>query len=167
MEFLAGLFEDPTFWVAVGTTIFVVVLIVLKVPGMLAKMLDERAAAIRAELDEAKRLREEAEALMREYLAKTANAEGEAAAIIAAAKTEADRMTVEAGVQLKQQIERRAKMAEQKIAQAEAEAIDDVRNAATQAASAAAGEIIRAKMTDAKGDALIDAAIRDLRTKLH
>jgi len=167
MEFLTGLFEDPTFWVAVGTTIFVVVLIVLKVPGMLAKMLDERAAAIRAELDEAKRLREEAEALMREYLAKTANAEGEAAAIIAAAKSEADRMTVEAGVQLKQQIERRAKMAEQKIAQAEAEAIDDVRNAATQAASAAAGEIIRAKMTDAKGDALIDAAIRDLRTKLH
>jgi F-type H+-transporting ATPase subunit b len=167
MEFLAGLFEDPTFWVAVGTTIFVIVLIVLKVPGMLAKMLDERAAAIRGELDEAKRLREEAEALMREYLAKTTNAEGEAAAIIAAAKTEADRMTVEAGVQLKQQIERRAKMAEQKIAQAEAEAIDDVRKAATQAASAAAGEIIRAKMTDAKGDALIDAAIRDLRTKLH
>ena len=167
MEFLTGLLEDPTFWVAVGTTIFVIVLIVLKVPGMLARMLDARAEAIRGELNEAKRLREEAEALMREYLAKTANAEGEAAAIVAAAKVESERMIAEARTQLAQQIERRAAMAEQKIAQAEAEAIADVRAAATEAATAAAGEIIRAKMNEAKGDALIDASIRDLRTKLH
>jgi len=167
MEFLTGLFEDPTFWVAVGTTIFVVVLIALKVPAMLTGMLDARVEAIRGELTEAKRLREEAETLMREYLAKTANAEAEAAAIVAAAKVESERMMAEARTQLAQQIERRAAMAEQKIAQAEAQAIADVRAAATEAAAAAAGDIIATKMNEAKGDALIDASIRDLRTKLH
>lgn len=159
--------EDPTFWVAVGTAIFVCVVIYLKVPQMLAGMLDARADGIRSELAEAKRLREEAEALMRDYLAKTKNADSEAAAIVAAGKAESERMAAEARVQLAQQIERRGKMAEQKIAQAEAQAIADVRAAATEAATAAAGEIIRARMNEAKGDALIDASIRDLRTKLH
>jgi F-type H+-transporting ATPase subunit b len=159
--------EDPTFWVAVGTVIFIGVVIYLKVPQMIASMLDARAATIKNELAEAKRLREEAEVLMRDYLAKTKNADSEAAAIISAAKVESERMVAEARVQLAQQIERRAKVAEEKIAQAEAQAVADVRAAATEAASAAASEIIRAKMTEAKGDALIDASIRDLRTKLH
>jgi len=159
--------EDPTFWVAVGTVIFLCVVIYLKVPQMLAGMLDARADGIRSELAEAKRLREEAEALMRNYLAKTKNADSEAAAIVAAAKVESERMAAEARVQLAQQIERRGKMAEQKIAAAEAQAIADVRAAATEAATTAAGEVIRARMNDAKGDALIDASIRDLRTKLH
>lgn len=159
--------EDPTFWVAVGTVIFVGVVIYLKVPQMLAGMLDARAAAIRNELAEAKRLREEAETLMREYLAKTKNADSEAAAIVAAAKVESERMAAEAREQLAQSITRRAKMAEEKIAQAEAQALADVRAAATDAATAAAGEVIRARMNEAKGDALIDASIRDLRTKLH
>ena len=159
--------EDPTFWVAVGTLIFVAVVIYLKVPRMLAGMLDARADGIRSELAEAKRLREEAEVLMRDYLAKTKNADSEAAAILAAAKVESERMVGEARVQLEQQIQRRAKMAEDKIAQAEAQAIADVRSAATDAASAAASEVIRARMTETKGDALIDASIRDLRTKLH
>lgn len=159
--------EDPTFWVAVGTVIFVCLVVYLKVPGMLAGMLDARAEGIKSELAEAKRLREEAEALMRDYLAKTKNADGEAAAIVAAAKAESERLVAEARVTLEQQIQRRAKMAEEKIAQAEAQAIADVRSAATDAASAAAGEVIRARMTEAKGDALIDASIRDLRAKLH
>ena len=159
--------EDPTFWVAVGTLIFVAVVIYLKVPRMLAGMLDARADGIRSELAEAKRLREEAEVLMRDYLAKTKNADSEAAAIVAAAKVESERMVAEARVQLEQQIQRRAKLAEDKIAQAEAQAIADVRSAATDAASAAASEVIRARMTETKGDALIDASIRDLRTKLH
>jgi F-type H+-transporting ATPase subunit b len=159
--------QDPTFWVAVGTVLFVALIIYRKVPQMVAGMLDARAAGIKNELAEAKRLREEAEILMRDYLAKTKNADSEAAAIVAAAKVESERMVAEAREQLAQQIERRAKMAEEKIAQAEAQAVADVRAAATEAASAAAGQIIRAKMTEAKGDALIDASIRDLRTKLH
>ena len=164
---MSGIFEDPTFVVAVGTAIFVAIVIWQRVPQMVAKMLDDRAAGIKAELDEAKRLREEAEALLKEYRAKTANAAQEAQAIIDAAKLSAERMAADARAQLAVQIERRGKMAEQKIAQAEAEAIADVRAAATATAAAAAAEVIGKHMTEAKGDALIDGAIRDLRTKLH
>ena len=161
------MFEDPTFWVAVGTALFVALVVWQRVPQMLAKMLDDRAAGIKSELDEAKRLRQEAEVLLKEYRAKTANAAQEAQAIVDAAKVSAERMAVDARAQLAVQIERRAKMAEQKIAQAEAEAIAEVRAAATRIATAAAGDVIGKHMTETKGDALIDGAIRDLRTKLH
>ena len=164
---MSGLLEDPTFWVAVGTVLFVALVIWQRLPQTVAKMLDDRASAIRAELDEAKRLRGEAEALLKEYRAKTANAAQEAQAIIEAAKAAADRMGTDARAQLQTQIERRAKMAEEKIAQAEAEAIAEVRAAATTAATTAAAQVIGKGMTQAKGDALIDSAIRDLRTKLH
>ncbi len=159
--------EDPTFWVAVGTVLFIALLVWQKVPTMVAKMLDDRSAAIKNELDEAKRLRAEAEALLAEYKKKTANAAQEAQAIIDGAKASAERMAADARTQLQVQIERRTKMAEQKIAQAEAEAIADVRAAATSVASAAASAVIGKQMTEAKGDALIDGAIRDLRAKLH
>lgn len=161
------MFEDPTFWVAVGTVLFIALVVWQGVPQMVAKMLDDRAAAIKSELDEAKRLREEAEVLLKEYRAKTANAAQEAQAIVDAVKVSAERMAVDARAQLAVQIERRAKMAEQKIAQAEAEAIADVRAAATRVATAAASEVIGKRMTETKGDALIDSAIRDLRAKLH
>lgn len=159
--------EDPTFWVAVGTALFIAVVIWQRVPQMVAKMLDDRAAAIKTELDEAKRLRAEAEVLLNEYRAKTANAAQEAQAIVDAAKVSAERMAADARAQLAVQIERRAKVAEQKIAQAEAEAIAEVRAVATAVATAAAGTVIGKQMTESKGDALIDGAIRDLRTKLH
>lgn len=164
---MSGLFEDPTFWVAVGTMLFVLLVIRLKVPGQVAKMLDDRADGIRAELEEARRLRSEAEVLLTEYRKKTANAAQEAQAIIDNAKASAERMAADAKVQLQQQIERRAKMAEQKIAQAEAEAIADVRAAATTVATAAAGAVIAQRMTESKGDALIDSAIGELKAKLH
>jgi F-type H+-transporting ATPase subunit b len=164
---MTGLFEDPTFWVAVGTVIFLGLTVYLGVPKMVGKMLDDRAAAIKAELEEAKRLRQEAEALLKEYRAKTANATQEAQAIVDAAKSAAERMAADARAQLAVQIERRGKMAEEKIAQAEAEAIADVRAAATATAAAAAAEVIGKQTTEAKGDALIDSAIRDLRAKLH
>ncbi|MEQ1756409.1 MAG: F0F1 ATP synthase subunit B [Micropepsaceae bacterium] len=164
---MSGLFEDPTFWVAVGTTLFILLAIRMKVPSMVTKMLDDRAAGIKAELDEAKRLRLEAEVLLAEYRKKTSNAAQEAQAIIDGAKASAERMAAEAKVQLQQQIERRAKMAEQKIAQAEADAIADVRAAATSIATAASADVIAKRMTETKGDALIDGAIGDLRSKLH
>lgn len=164
---MSGVFQDPTFWVGVGTALFVLVLVRQKVPGMIARMLDERAAAIKAELDEAKRLRAEAEALLADYRKKTANAAEEAQAIVDNAKATADRLAADAKVQLEQQIERRAKMAEQKIAQAEADAIAEVRAAATSAATAAAADVIAKRMNDAKGDALINSAIADLGGKLH
>ena len=164
---MTGLLGDPTFWVAVGTVLFIGLVVWQRVPQMVAKMLDDRAAAIKSELDEAKRLRAEAETLLAEYRAKTANAAQEAQAILDSAKANAERMAADARAQLAVQIERRAKMAEQKIAQAEAEAIAEVRAAATAVATAAAGTVIGKQMTESKGDALIDGAIRDLRTKLH
>jgi F-type H+-transporting ATPase subunit b len=164
---MTGLLGDPTFWVAVGTVLFIGLVVWQRVPQMVAKMLDDRAAAIKSELDEAKRLRAEAETLLAEYRAKTANAAQEAQAILDSAKANAERMAADARAQLAVQIERRAKMAEQKIAQAEAEAIAEVRAAATAVATAAAGTVIGKQMTEAKGDSLIDGAIRDLRTKLH
>ena len=164
---MSGLFEDPTFWVAVGTTLFVLLAIRMKVPSMVTTMLDERAAGIKAELDEARRLRQEAEVLLAEYRKKTSNAVQEAQAIVDSAKVSAERLVVEAKAQLAQQLERRAKMAEQKIAQAEADAIAEVRSAATSAAVAAAGDVIAKRMTEGKGDSLIDSAIGELRSKLH
>jgi F-type H+-transporting ATPase subunit b len=164
---MTGLLGDPTFWVAVGTVLFIGLVVWQRVPQMVAKMLDDRAAAIKSELDEAMRLRAEAETLLAEYRAKTANAAQEAQAILDGARTNAERMAADARAQLAVQIERRAKMAEQKIAQAEAEAIAEVRAAATAVATAAAGTVIGKQMTESKGDALIDGAIRDLRTKLH
>lgn len=164
---MSGLFEDPTFWVAVGTTLFVLLAIRMKVPSMVTTMLDERAAGIKAELDEARRLRQEAEVLLAEYRKKTSNAVQEAQAIVDSAKVSAERLVVEAKAQLAQQLERRAKMAEQKIAQAEADAIAEVRSAATSAAVAAAGDVIAKRMTEGKGDSLIDSAIGELRSKLY
>jgi F-type H+-transporting ATPase subunit b len=164
---MTGLLGDPTFWVAVGTVLFIGFVVWQRVPQMVGKMLDDRADAIRAELDEALRLRTEAEVLLKEYKAKTANAAQEAQAILDSAKINAERMAADARAQLAVQIERRAKMAEQKIAQAEAEAIAEVRAAATAVATAAAGTVIGKQMTEAKGDTLIDGAIRDLRAKLH
>ena len=164
---MTGFMADPTFWVAVGTTILVAFLIWRGVPKMVGKMLDDRADAIKNELDEAKRLRAEAEALLAEYKAKTSNAAQEAQAILDTAKASAERMATDARAQLAVQIERRAKMAEQKIAQAEAEAIAEVRAVATSVASTAAGVVIGKQMNEAKGDSLIDGAIRDLRAKLH
>ncbi|MFN9970173.1 MAG: ATP F0F1 synthase subunit B [Phycisphaerae bacterium] len=142
-------------------------LIRLKVPAQVAAMLDARAAAIKAELEEARRLRAEAEALLADYKKKTASAADEAQAIIDAAKAAADRMAADAKVALQQQIDRRAKMAEQKIAQAEADALAEVRAAATAAATAAARDVIARRMTDARGDALIDSAIAELGAKVH
>lgn len=164
---MSGVFADPTFWVAVGTVLFVLLALRLKVPGMVAKMLDDRAAAIKAELDEAKRLRAEAEVLLADYRKKTAGAAEEAQAIVDSAKAAAERMAADAKVQLQQQIERRAKMAEQKIAQAEADAIAEVRAAATSAAAAAAASVIAQRMTETKGDALINGAVSDLGARLH
>src|SRR5215469_15662378 len=114
------LFQDPEFWVAIGFIIVVGILLYVGVPKMVATMLDARAAAIKGELDEARRLREEAEALLAGYKQKAAGAEREAASIVTEAKAEAERFAADARAQLTQQIARRAQLAQEKIAQAEA-----------------------------------------------
>lgn len=161
------LVQDATFWVAVAMAIFIILMIYLGIPGMIAKMLDARADGIRNELDQARKLRQEAEATLKQYEAKRVEAEQQAQAIVANAKAEAERIATEANAQLQQQIERKTKAAEQKIAQAETSALAEVRAAAASAAVQAAEAVLKRQMSDAKGDALIDAAIRDLRAKLH
>src|SRR5215510_5712979 len=102
---------DPEFWVGVGTLIFVGILVWRKVPELITSALDTRAAAIAKELDEAWRLRSEAEALLQEYKKKRAEAEGEAAVILAEAKAEAERYATESRTAIEAQIERRTRQA--------------------------------------------------------
>ncbi len=161
------LLQDPETWVALGFVIVVAILLYVGVPKMVGTMLDARAAAIKGELDEARRLREEAQATLLSFQAKAAGAEREAQAIVDEAKAEAARFAADARAALTQQIERRAKQAQDKIAQAEAAAMAEIRQLAADAATAAAEKLIAARMTDAKAAALIEDGIKSLGTKLN
>jgi F-type H+-transporting ATPase subunit b len=155
------------FWVAVAFVAFVLILFYYKVPGLIAKALDERAAAIRKELDEARRLREEAQALLADYQRKHRSAGQEAEAIVEQARREAEAFAAETRKALAETVERRRKQAEDKIARAEAQAVEDVRAAAIDMAIAAAEKLLRDKAAGASGAALIDESIRTLKTRLN
>ena len=155
------------FWVAVAFGLFVVILLYYKVPKLIAKSLDDRAESIRKELDEARRLRDEAQALLADYQAKHRNVGEEAQAIVNQAKHEADAFAHESREALKDMVERRTKLAEEKIARAEAQAVDEVRAAAVDTAMTAAERILREKAQGAGGTALIDQSIRDLKGRLN
>ncbi|KAB2919521.1 MAG: F0F1 ATP synthase subunit B [Hyphomicrobiaceae bacterium] len=155
------------FWVAVSFIAFLLILLYYKVPGMIGKMLDERAEGIRKELDEARRLREEAQKLLADYQQKHRNAGQEAEAIVEQARREAESLAHETRAGLKDTLERRTRLAEDKIARAEAQAVDEVRAAAVELAVAAAEKILREKAAGAGGKALIDQGIRDLKGRLN
>lgn len=155
------------FWVGVSFVSFLLILVYYKVPGLIAKALDERAEAIRKDLDEARRLREEAQALLADYEKKHRNAGQEASAIIELARQEAHVLAQETRAGLKDMLERRTRLAEEKIARAEAQAVDEVRAAAIERAVAAAERILREKAAGAGGSALIDQGIRDLKGRLN
>src|SRR6478609_11351995 len=114
---------DATFWALIGLVLFLGLMVYIKVPGVMAKSLDKRADNIRAELNEAKRLREEAQALLAEYQKKRKEAEAEAAHILAAAEREAEMFTAEAKKKTEEFVENRSALSEQKIKQAEADAM--------------------------------------------
>jgi len=155
------------FWVAVSFVAFLLILVYYKVPGLIAKALDERAAAIRKELDEARRLREEAQALLADYQKKHRNAGQEAEAIVEQARREADAFAGETRRALADTLKRRGRQAEERIARAEAEAVDEVRAAAVDMAMAAAEKILREKAASAAGAALVDESIRNLKGRLN
>jgi F-type H+-transporting ATPase subunit b len=155
------------FWVAVAFLAFLAILAYYKVPRLLAKALDDRAAAIRNELDEARRLREEAQALLADYQKKHRNAGQEAEAIVEQARREAEAFAAETRKSLAETVERRRKQAEDKIARAEAQAVEDVRAAAVDMAIAAAEKILREKAAGTGGAALIDESIKTLKTRLN
>ena len=152
-------FVTPGMWVATAMTVLILVALKLGVPKMLTGGLDASIAEIRKQLDEAKNLRAEAEALRKEYAAKIANAEKDAAAMLDHAKSEADAIVAKAEADTKAMIVRREKMAQDKIAAAERGVVSELRAKAADAAVAAAGSLIAAKH-DAKADkALVDEAI--------
>ncbi|MCB1473421.1 MAG: F0F1 ATP synthase subunit B [Rhodobiaceae bacterium] len=158
---------DATFWAFVALVIFLGVVVYLKVPGKMTDGLDARASRIANELEEARRLREEAQALLAEYQRKQRDAEKEAADIVAQAEVNAQRMTEEAKHALEELVARRTRMVETKIAQAEAQALQEVRATAADAAVAAAERILSAKVTGKAADDQISAAISEIKTRLQ
>jgi F-type H+-transporting ATPase subunit b len=161
------LLHEAEFWVAVGFVLVIALLVWKGVPAMVGKMLDARAAAIDAELEEARRLNAEAAALLTDYRKRAAGAEAEAESILAEARAEAARFAEDARKSLAAQIERRAGAARDKIAQAEAAALSEIRGLAADAAIAAAQELIVARLDEARAGKLVESAIKDLGDKLN
>ena len=158
---------DATFWATVALVIFLGLIVYLKVPGLITKSLDDRSANIRNELDEARKLREEAQELLAEYQRKRREAEKEASDIIAAAQREAEVLAAEAHQKTEEFVARRTAMAEQKIAQAEAQAMADVKASAVDMAVAAAEAIVAGKASGKMADQLIADGIAEVKAKLN
>jgi len=157
----------PETWVAVSFVGFIALLIYFGVPKLIGTALDDRADGIRAELDDARKLREEAQNLLAEYQRKQRDAEKEAEGIIAQAKHEAELLATEAREKLKDTLERRTRMAEEKIVQAEAQAIKDIRTHAADVAIVAAERLISSDLSADKASGLIDDSIKGLASKLN
>lgn len=153
---------DATVWVSIAMAVFLLVLIVKKVPGMIARGLDNQIAAIRTRLDEAKALRAEAESLRDEYARKIANIQQEATAMLAHADEEAKAVLAKAEADARELTARRAKMAEDKIAAAERTAVQAIRAKAADAATKAAATIIAQKHGADADKALVDRTIAGL-----
>jgi F-type H+-transporting ATPase subunit b len=158
---------DAPFWALLGLIIFFAILIYMKVPRTITGSLDSRAAAIQAELEAARKLRIEAEALLAEYKRKAASADDEARAIIDQATREAEALGREARQRMEEYVAGRTRMAEMKITQAEAQAVQEVRALSADIAIAAAARILQAKTKGTPGEALIEKSIADVKTRLH
>jgi F-type H+-transporting ATPase subunit b len=155
------------FWVAVSFVLFVGLVLYFGVHKKIASALDDRASAIAKELADAQALREEAEAVLADYKKKTANAAQQAEDMIELAAKEAEALALETSRAMTEQFERRMKLAEEKIAQAEADALRDVRAAAADAAVAAARNVISGSLTPETADKLIHSGIADVKSKLN
>jgi F-type H+-transporting ATPase subunit b len=163
----AGLALDATFFALVALVLFLGIVFWAGAHKTAGKALDDRAAQIDKDLNDARKLREEAEALLAEYKQKKLDAEKEAAGIIAQAKTDAASYAEDAKKKLADSLTRRTKQAEQKIAQAEAAAIKDVRSAATDLAMKAASAIIADGAKGKGGDKLIAESIAAVKSRLN
>ena len=157
---------DAAFVATVALAGFLALVLYLKVPGMITKSLDGRIAKIETDLAEADRLRAEAKALLESYAKKRAEAEKEAEDIVLAAREEAFRLTAEASASLETLVARRAKAVEDKIAQAEQQAVAEVRARAADIAVEAARTVLQGQM-GSKGGAIVDRAIADVAAKLN
>ena len=161
------MFYEAEFWVAVAFVILMGVFAYFGIHRTVLKALDHRSERIKAELDDARRLKDEAAKVLAEYKARYASAEREAQDIIASAKAEAERIAVEAKAKMEDFVARRTKTAESKIALAEAQAVADVRAAAADAAIAAASAILSQTVKDKVADQLVTKGIKEVRQKLN
>jgi F-type H+-transporting ATPase subunit b len=158
---------DAEFWVAVAFVIFFGILFYYGVPKKVLSQLDSRGTRIGNELAEAKRLREDAERLLKEFEAKRAAAEREAADIVSNAREEAERLAREAQEKMADFVARRTASAEAKIAQAEAQASAEVRAAAVDAAIKASERVLREEISGPTAASLVTASLNDVRSKLQ
>ena len=161
------MFEEAETWVAIAFIILMGLFAYMGVHRSLIKALDNRSARIRSELDDARKLKDEAAKVLAEYKARRASAEREAEDIIAAAKAEAERMAADAKAKMEDFVARRTKTAESKIALAEAQALADVRAAAAEAAVQAASTILSKSVKGELADDLLAKGIAEVRQKLN
>ena len=157
---------DNTFYATAALVIFFAIVLYFGIPKIIGNLLDKQIQKIADDLAEAKKLREEAAALLVEYEQKRVAAEGEAAGIIAAAQEEATRLTAEAQVSLADLVARRTKAVEDKIAQAEAQAVAEVRARSADLAIEAARVVLTDEMSN-RGGQVVDRAIADVATRLN
>ncbi|MCA6116090.1 ATP F0F1 synthase subunit B [Bradyrhizobium sp. WSM 1738] len=161
------MFTEPETWVAIAFVILMVLFAYLGIHKTVLTALDHRGERIKAELDDARRLKEEAAKLLGEYQTRRASAEREAEEIIANAKAEAERIATEAKAKMEDFVARRTKTAESKIALAEAQALADVRAAAANAAVEAASTILSQSVKGSVADDLLTKGIAEVRAKLN
>jgi F-type H+-transporting ATPase subunit b len=151
--------QDAHFWIFIALVVFAIILWRAKVPGMATKALDDAAAKVQAQLDEAQRLREEAEALLAQVKVQRADTERAAADMLKAAQADAERLRAAAAAKLEEDIKRRADLATRKIAIAEAAATSEVKAAAADLAAQAAESVLAARLAASGADPLIDAGL--------
>jgi F-type H+-transporting ATPase subunit b len=161
------MFTEPETWVAIAFVILMALFAYLGIHRTVLSALDKRAERIKAELDDARRLKDEATKLLADYKAKRATAEREADEIISNAKAEAERIATEAKAKMEDFVARRTKTAESKIALAEAQAVADVRAAAANAAVTAATTILSQSVRGSVADDLLAKGIAEVRAKLN
>ena len=161
------MFFEPEFWVAVAFVLLMILFAYLGIHKTVLKALDHRAERIKGELDDARRIKDEAAKLLADYKARRASAEREAEEIIANARAEAERIAAEAKAKMEDFVVRRTKTAESKIALAEAQALADVRAAAADAAVTAATTILSQSVKGTLADDLLAKGIAEVRTKLN
>ncbi len=159
--------NNTNFVVSIAFVLFIGLLLYLKVPKMIAKMLDDRAAGIRTEIDEARALQEEAKTILATYERQRKEVVAQSASIVASAKAEAEAAAEQAKADLKETIARRLLAAEDQIKSAQDAAVREVKDKAVSVAIAAASDVINKGMAAKEANALIDAAIKDVGAKLH
>jgi F-type H+-transporting ATPase subunit b len=161
------MFAQPETWVAIAFVILMALFAWLGIHRTVLTALDHRAQRIKAELDDARRLKEEAAKLLADYQARRASAEREAQEIVTNARAEAERIAAEARTRMEDFVVRRTKTAESKIALAEAQAVADVRAAAAEAAVTAASTVLSQSVKGPVADDLLAKGIAEVKAKLN